>query len=426
MQKIRSFVMRLSRSLPHFDAGSHRSGNRGHHGEHTQSAFDATLTGITLACGLLYIANIVFPSFGFRWNSPYLIFFVCCDIGMLIFLRSHPQGVSIAMILLWTAERYVPWNLPYTYVFAVLAAAATLGYLRFRLALGTCLVSTLVLFFIRVSSLGSTVLMSLVFLAVSCCGFAFRLYKDRNHAISQLNMHRRQEMIAGKLHDVVCNDLAYALRQMDSLEIVALEAAQRNPTNKEDCAGSLSEIRHSLTEALQYTRTAITTLQSSDGESHGIGRNGDSTDKTTLNITALLDQEQKKLNHIGISGIIAAPDMGNVEMPRTTAAIIEGLIREIFGNLLKYADPAKGYVLTTKSDGITLHIGISDSPRPDAGRGAPSNAPSDTQPDAMFHGDTGIRSYQARLASMGGELSISASDDQWTMQAAIPLIPSFR
>lgn len=166
-------------------------------------------------------------------------------------------------------------------------------------------------------------------------------HEFNSHACQAQQQQRSTPRHQLTLHDVVCNDLAYALRQMDSLENVALEAAQRNPTNKEDCAGSLSEIRHNLTEVLQYTRTAITTLQSSDDESYGTGRNGDSTDKTTLNITALLNQEQKKLNHTGISGIIAAPDMEKVEMPRDTAAIIEGLIREIFGNLLKYADPAK-------------------------------------------------------------------------------------
>lgn len=431
-------MTRLPQSLPRLDAIAHHSGNRGHHNENTRSAFDKTLTCIALACGLLYIANIALPSFGFQWNSPYIGFSICCDIGTLVFFRLYPQASSAAMLLLWTAERYVPWNLPYTYVFAVLAAAATLGYLRFRLALGTCLASALILFFIRVSSLEDTVFMSLVFLATSCGGFVLRLYQDRNHAVSQLGMHRRQEMIAGKLHDVVCNDLAYALRQIDALETV-----QEHPADAGSHTDSLAEIRQSITEALQYTRTAITTLQSADTESHethiagSMDLTSSNADKTTIDIATLLEQGQKKLDHIGISGIIAAPDMGTAAMPRTTATLVEGLIREIFGNLLKYADPAKGYVLTARSDGITLHIGVCDSPRPDYWQNipsnispissdAPSNAPempdeSSTDMNPSLHGGTGIRSYQTRLAALGGELSISASDDQWTLEAAVPL-----
>ena len=484
MQKIRSLVMRLPQSLPHFDAIPRRSGNRGHHDENTRPAFGKTFTGITLTCGLLYIANIAIPGFGFQWNSPYIGFSICCDIGTLVFFRLHPQTASVAMILLWTAERYVPWNLPYTYVFAVLTAAATLGYLRFRLALSTCLASALTLFFIRVSSLEGTVLMSLVFLTASCGGFVFRLYQDRNHAVSQLGLHRRQEMIAGKLHDVVCNDLAYVLRQIDTLEAAqehSADAEKEHPADTGSRTDSLAEIRQSITEALQYTRTAITTLQAADAESHetrfsgSTGSTSGNAGKTAIDIAALLNQGQGKLDHVGISGIIAAPNMGTVTMPGTTAALVEGLIREIFGNLLKYADPAKGYVLTARSDGITLHIGVSDSPRPDCRQnippdispisaGTPSNAspilldaPSSTPSNAQksspagspvnstaessdkssaesptdtmdvssvppLHGGTGIRSYQSRIAALGGELSVSATNDQWTLEVAVPLI----
>lgn len=108
VQKIRSLVMRLPQSLPHFDAIPRHSGNRGHHDENTRSTFDKTLTGITLTCGLLYIANIALPSFGFQWNSPYIGFSICCDIGTLVFFRLYPQATSVAMLLLWTTERYVP------------------------------------------------------------------------------------------------------------------------------------------------------------------------------------------------------------------------------------------------------------------------------------------------------------------------------
>lgn len=74
MQKIRSVMTRLPQSLPHFDAIPRRSGNRGHHDENTRPAFGKTFTGITLTCGLLYIANIAIPGFGFQWNSPYIGF----------------------------------------------------------------------------------------------------------------------------------------------------------------------------------------------------------------------------------------------------------------------------------------------------------------------------------------------------------------
>ena len=322
--------------------------------------------------------------------------------------------------------------------------------------------------------------MSLVFLTASCGGFVFRLYQDRNHAVSQLGLHRRQEMIAGKLHDVVCNDLAYVLRQIDTLEAAqehSADAEKEHPANTGSCTDSLAKIRQSITEALQYTRTAITTLQAADAESRetrfsgGTGSTSGNAGRTAIDIAALLNQGQGKLDHVGISGIIAAPNMGTVTMPGTTAALVEGLIREIFGNLLKYADPAKGYVLTARSDGITLHIGVSDSPRPDCRQnippdispisaGTPSNAspilldapsnaqesspiessdtspvnspsesPSESPADMMdvssappLHGGTGMRSYQSRIAALGGELSISATDDQWTLEAAVPLI----
>ena len=252
---------------------------------------------------------------------------------------------------------------------------------------------------------------STTFLALAIIGRVIRLHQDQTRAINQLAIHKWKEEIAEELHDIVCNDLTYAIHQIDLLKIEKTNS-QGNPEIAENTA--LLDIRDSLVEALRCSRTAITTLRKDDD-----GYSTSEIDIVTINLTELLEQERMKLAKAGFEGIIAADGSDNLATTPSRSIIIKQLIREIFGNILKHADPSHGYVITAYVNASTLHISASDTPLL---KNSTSKHPQDNATNNQFGNGTGIRSYQTRLAALDGELSASASDDQWTLEAAIPLM----
>ena len=255
---------------------------------------------------------------------------------------------------------------------------------------------------------------STTFLALAIIGRVIRLHQDQKRAINQLAIHKWKEEIAEELHDIVCNDLTYAIHQIDLLKIEKTNS-QGNPEIAENTA--LLDIRDSLVEALRCSRTAITTLRKDDD-----GYSTSEIDIVTINLTELLEQERMKLAKAGFEGIIAADGSDNLATTPSRSIIIKQLIREIFGNILKHADPSRGYVITAHVNANTLHISASDTPLFKNNTSTHASKPPANTINEQFGNGTGIRSYQTRLATLGGELSISASDDQWTLEATIPLI----
>lgn len=355
------------------------------------------LLGVSIALLSIYLLELIGGYY--RQYTAFSIAFICVDLLSLILVVRFPYVGSILIIALWVVQLTVPPILPLSFTFAGMAATVILGYIDFPSAIAALLLTAGGLLIYPQTNLDSLVMFAATFLALAALGFMLRLHRDRSRVSAQLAVRQRQENIAEELHDVVCNDLAYALRRIDLLS----GDARINQHQSAAESDALADIRNNVAEALQYAREAIATLKADDSDAAPIPEPA----TVSVDVRMLVDEQKEKLARAGFDGIVMLPDTLTLAMSTDRAAIIKGLIREIFGNILKHAVPAQGYVVTARTSATALHISASDTPLPSAIQNR--------------HGGTGLPFYQDQLAALGGKLSVSRTDDQWTLEATIPL-----
>ena len=91
---------------------------------------------------------------------------------------------------------------------------------------------------------------------------------------------------------------------------------------------------------------------------------------------------------------------------RPAAESLTDIIDEIYGNILKHADPGNGYCVSLTDDGGRLVISVADSPA--------------DMPRHAGHKGTGITRCRRWAAQLRGTLDVSQDDHQWTMIITIP------
>ena len=93
-------------------------------------------------------------------------------------------------------------------------------------------------------------------------------------------------------------------------------------------------------------------------------------------------------------------------MGRQAAESLTGMIDEIYGNILKHADPGDGYCVSLTDDGGRLVISVADSPA--------------DMPRHDGHEGTGITRCRRWATQLRETLDVSQDDHQWTMTITIP------
>ena len=251
---------------------------------------------------LLYSLELI--SGYYHQFTVFSIVFICIELCSIVLFIQFPYTGSIIIIILWITAVSIKPVLPYSFVFAGLSATVILGYINIPSAISILLFATSILFFQPHTDKSALVMFDTTFLTLAIIGCAIRLHQNQKRAINQLTIHKWKEEIAEELHDIVCNDLTYAIHQINLLKNENPNS-QRNPEIAENMA--LLDIRDSLIEALSCSRTAITTLRKDDGSC-----STSEIDITTINIIELLEQERMKLAKAGFDGIIAADGSDNL------------------------------------------------------------------------------------------------------------------
>lgn len=320
-----------------------------------------------------------------------------------------------------------------------MAWALLLGMRHWRYASAlVCADAIAVLWFgLRFGRIGGTEVGAVqsVQMAVAVAGsLAFAVYLGRmieGHRVRMMTrrsrmLRRRVGKATAPLHDVACNDLCYALQRLDAI---------RPKVSGED-AHALAEVRDVLEESLQTTRASMTALhgigeRSSDGGAGGNAVN-DADDGATssdcacadraattaepswrrLDIAKLVQRHERKLEALGFRGVgLVNADCATLAMDAEAAAVVTGLINELFGNVLKYADSSRGYSFTCGMDGSQLCVELCDAPGGSA------------EPVMVRSTGAGLAHYARELRLRGGDLMLCDDGGIWSVVARVPLGP---
>lgn len=195
------------------------------------------------------------------------------------------------------------------------------------------------------------------------------------------------------LHDVTCNNLCYALRRVQGLT-----------AHDTDQAAALADIAAALEESLRTARQSMGDVRAiSSFDDDGRPSAGGTV---LLDLGALVERCRRRLDSLGVKGtIIVEPDCARLGMASDLADVVRGLVRELFGNALKYAQEKDGYCLTCAVESGILRVTWCDVPRQDAEHGTA----------------TGLLHYTQGVESRGGHVEVGSDEGLWTFTAALPL-----
>lgn len=333
-------------------------------------------------------------------SIPAWVFFVMMILAILTFAVVPLYG-ALCIIICWQIGYYVPFHVSSMLVVIGLVLMAFLGIVSLPIAMAISLISAIyevIAIYTGISgaSINGIVLFSLTMVALSAIGFGIRRYQEYHAFLAQRERQRHRNRVIADLHDSVCNDLNFALIQLEAYETAT------DPNIRQD------QLRHThdgIMRALAKTRAVLDTLQDDAHDSAYTGMTGD------IPLVALIHEQRRRLQEAGFSGILLVPGSEDADTDITTdvdrASVIAGFIREMVNNIINHADSAHEYIMIIGVRGDTLHIEVSDTPRPDSPRhGA---------------GGTGLDFYRNRIESLGGTVAIQQESQLWSMRAAIPL-----
>lgn len=161
--------------------------------------------------------------------------------------------------------------------------------------------------------------------------------------------------------------------------------------------------RRLSSSALGHVRAAIGTLEQTQSAQEVVP----SLD-TGNRIREYVSEQASVLSALGFEGTVIVAD--ELHIPENNADTLRGLIRELFGNIIKHADKDFGYTITITSDDKNLSIMQCDRPKPKRS----------TSTIAERQG-TGLRRYRSMINRLGGQWAQQYDGLLWTLEIQIPL-----
>jgi len=117
------------------------------------------------------------------------------------------------------------------------------------------------------------------------------------------------------------------------------------------------------------------------------------------------ERMERRLTKLGCSGRTIVSGEGEVACDD----LIAGFVEELYGNIIKHADPEQGYFVTLGNPGKDIVISVCD---------APINSRSESEEPTTI----GLLRYQEILQAHGGSMTIRSANHLWTATVTIPLI----
>lgn len=345
----------------------------------------AKLTVVLLSF-VMSFAEIFF--YGLDSSVPSLAAVVMQCASLLLFVYNDLIGASI-YILIWYALYFTQFYGLGSSIFIGLIMIAFLGYVAPLVSLLACIIGFFVysLLLMNLYAIISFVVLLFFFIV----GYMVRLQKDYYSINKHLAEQKYRESVASELHDTVCNDLSYVIRLIDIGTV-----------------SNRSELRVPVEEALLCTREAIDAL-------HCESTSCDTRVDSEVNISSIVREQQSRLDRNGINGVVMVPESFTIVTTAERAQVIRGFIREIFGNIVRHADPQCGYVLAVGIKSYALNLSVSDTPYESV------PIPVDDLRNRSHSSGRGLNFYESAFKLLGGYVHVYGDRECWNLEASLPL-----
>ncbi len=320
--------------------------------------------------------------------------------ALALWFTARPEQGAYGLLALLAAEMFAPISTPFTSYILALVAIASISYFRAiaGMVCGTlfalCAIGYGVIAPYGVMGQGGSLTFSGLDIAAICIGICIR-----SAAHNSLNEHERRARqrnvrIARDLHDHTTNDITDMMLLIDRYRLAPGSVS----------AAELKALRTIADDALQHTRQAIATLEEEPPQ----------VPKSALDVTVAsrrhlsddIAKHRARLQRIDSSGdviITGAIDTLN----NSDTVFIADFLRELFGNIAKYADSTQRYVMLIAVSQDRVTIDITDHPRQDG--------------VSLEGRHSGLAYYRERVQNMHGDWNVREERGQWVLHASVPV-----
>lgn len=218
-------------------------------------------------------------------------------------------------------------------------------------------------------------------------------------AVAESNRRRR---IARTLHDQVANDVN------DVIMMVEYRLMQSGPDPQ------LERIRSTSTHALESIRHVIVELEDCEvsADAKPPSRNRDIHNRDIHKESALCRKAREYDNRLHAAGfhgeLLIEDETQGGGGSEANSELIDDLMHELFGNMMKYADKEKPYFILVSSTESQIGIGVTNMVRncelAQSGLGS------------------GMRALRERIHKIGGTLEMGWDGPYWNVHASVPVI----
>lgn len=220
--------------------------------------------------------------------------------------------------------------------------------------------------------------------------------------------------VAARLHDSTTNELSYLIMDIDHL----LAA----PGTGAPVADVLRRIRATAGRALEQTHAVIAMLRDGSADTGGVVGAGDdsrregpaSVSPGADSVRCLLGRCRRDAAVFGITGetMVTDPRRCLDCLDVATEELICAVIREMFANIMKHAEPAAGYVMAIAVALDEVCISCADVARPE---GASAR-------DGCGGMGFGLDHLRASVQARGGRFEVRSDAGYWSCKITVPLL----
>ncbi|XOQ63403.1 MAG: hypothetical protein ACFWT0_02075 [Bifidobacterium crudilactis] len=333
------------------------------------------------------------------WQSfSMIVVFVIAGLSVLV-----RYEFAWIVILLCNVQIVVPFDEPTSVFLPVLAALAILGTLGFRQ--GALSVSLVLIAYAPPLLQGgtpempiATILILFAFFVISSSlGIAWGVYQRQNSAekLERSEAYRRRTLhLSDQLHNSVANDLVY----LDHLIL---------SSGHELDESLIIEARTTISEALGKVHQVIdeaTFEAASDATNTKEQRKSLEAGKLVRQRLSDSDERMSNAGYIGTSLMGAQFDCSWLDVHSMEAVMT--ILEEIYGNILKHAQPKEGYCVALTENGERLEIQVADTPA--------------DQTEQSEHHGSGISRCRRLAGELHGTVTTSLHNHHWEMNIVIP------
>ena len=262
-------------------------------------------------------------------------------------------------------------------------------------------------------------------------GVLLRWRRIRRQRAAEARRRTEAMGVAARLHDSTTNELSYLIMDIDHL----LGTPEAGAT----VADSLRRMRATAGRALEQTHAVIAMLREGSADTGGVvGAGDDSLREGPASVSSgegagavsargradsvrgLVDRCRRDAAALGIVGetVVTDPRWCLDRLDAATGELIRAVIRELFANIMKHANPAAGYVVAVTAGLDKVCVSCADVPQRDVGG---NDVATQNNRGGLGMG-FGLDHLRASAEARGGRFEVRDDAGYWSCAVTVPFL----